>query len=129
MTTDGGIAGKGVIFTIKKDGTGFRILHSFSGRGDEGSRPHGALVMHADTLYGVTRSGGRNDNGVLFSLKPDGKRFIVLRRFADPLSLNAAGDGIEPYGTLAIGDNALYGLTRRGGKGGGILFRYELPTP
>jgi uncharacterized repeat protein (TIGR03803 family) len=110
MTTDGGTADNGVIFTIRKDGTGFRILQSFAGHGADGSRPHGALVLHNDTLYG--------------------KRFTVLRRFADPLSLNASSDGIEPYGSLTVHQDALYGLTRRGGKnGGGVLFRYQLTIP
>jgi len=131
MTYAGGVADRGVIFRIAKDGAGFAVLRSFPGTGAEGSRPHGTLAFCADTLYGVTRTGGRSETGVLFSLRPDGSRFAVLLRFADPVNGNGNGgsNGTEPYGSLTAHDNALYGLTRRGGKGGGIVFRYQLPTP
>jgi len=129
MTFAGGAADKGIIFSIRKDGTGFIILRSFAGNGSEGSHPQGSVALHTETLYGVTRTGGRNETGVLFSLKPDGKQFTVLRQFADPSNHTVKDDGVEPYGSLTIHDNALYGMTRRGGKGGGVIFRYQLPTP
>jgi uncharacterized repeat protein (TIGR03803 family) len=129
MTFDGGSGDKGIIFSIHKDGTGFRILRNFPSNGAEGSHPHGSLALHNETLYGVTRTGGRGEAGVLFSLKPDGKQFTVLRRFADPSSHTTTDDGIEPYGSLSVHENTLYGMTRRGGKGGGVLFRYALSTP
>jgi len=130
MTFAGGLANKGTIFRLRKDGTGFTLLHSFSDNGSGGSRPQGGLVLYNGHLYGVTRTGGRNECGVLFRLALDGQPFSLLRCFADPSNHLTKDDVSEPYGVVAIHDNALYGLARRGGKGaGGGVFRYELSVP
>jgi uncharacterized repeat protein (TIGR03803 family) len=129
MTFDGGTGDKGCIYSIRKDGTGFTIIYSFPITGYQGSRPHGSLALHRDTFYGLTRNGGHNDAGVIFRVNPDGKQFTVLHRFSDPANKAIKDDGVEPYGSLTVGDDALYGMTRRGGKGGGVLFRYQLQNP
>jgi uncharacterized repeat protein (TIGR03803 family) len=129
MTFDGGAGDKGCIYSIRKDGTGFTILHSFAVTGYQGSHPHGALALHNDAFYGITRNGGCNDAGVLFCIKPDGKQFTILHRFANPSDHSIKDDGVDPYGSLTVAGDALYGMTRRGGKGGGIIFRYDLQKP
>lgn len=125
----GGLGDKGVVFRLNKDGTDYRILHQFPGSGADGVRPQSALTLIGSTLYGVTIGGGQNQAGVLFSISTKGKGFIVLHRFADPTSTRIQDDGAEPCGSLISDGGFLYGMTRSGGNGGGVIFRYQLPTP
>lgn len=49
---------------------GYTILHSFTG-GDDGDGPSGALMVGPEGgLYGATRGGGNNGNGVIFKITP-----------------------------------------------------------
>lgn len=41
-TFNGGKHSAGTLFTIKRDGTGYQVLHSFTG--DDGSNPPGAMI-------------------------------------------------------------------------------------
>jgi uncharacterized repeat protein (TIGR03803 family) len=54
----GGLSGYGTMFAVNTDGTGFTILHTFTGVSD-GARPAG-LIQSGNTLYGTA--------GVVFSL-------------------------------------------------------------
>ena len=71
VTSKGGTNGTGVVFRIKRDGTGFEILHSFAtlkvenvepdGKNSDGAFPSGPLLLASDgRLYGVTSNGGSN---------------------------------------------------------------------
>ena len=64
---DGGIHGKGTVFAVNADGTGFTTLHSFNG-GKDGANPQGALILSSNTLYGTARAGGLDSEGTVFSL-------------------------------------------------------------
>ncbi len=64
---DGGIHGKGTVFAVNADGTGFTNLHSFTG-GKDGANPQGQLVLSGNTLYGTARYGGAYSDGTVFSL-------------------------------------------------------------
>jgi uncharacterized repeat protein (TIGR03803 family) len=52
-TSSGGIFGKGTLFAINTDGTGFTSLHNFKG-GVDGASPWSPLVLSGNTLYGTT---------------------------------------------------------------------------
>lgn len=65
--TEGGSAGRGVVFSISTDGTGFTTLHNFTG-GSDGGRPESGLTLSGSTLYGTTRYGGTSEQGTVFSL-------------------------------------------------------------
>mgnify|MGYP000950095010 CR=1 FL=1 len=57
----GGGKGEGLVFTLKSDGTGYEVLHHFSGcllGGADGSQPQGLIEGSEGALYGTTRSGG-----------------------------------------------------------------------
>lgn len=74
MTSGGGAGGYGVIFRMSMDGEDYAILHSF-GDGtiaNDGKDPHGSLLLSGSTFYGMTRSGGSNDMGTIFSLPLQG---------------------------------------------------------
>ena len=63
----GGSSGAGTVFAFNTDGTGFTILHSFTG-GSDGANPIGGLILSSNTLYGTAQSGGSAGNGTVFSL-------------------------------------------------------------
>lgn len=81
MATHGGAFNKGTIFSIKRDGAGFMLHHSFAGGLDGGDRPYGGFVNINGLLYGMTWYGGTSDNGVIFlwdtlPVLPDGWKFL-----------------------------------------------------
>src|SRR5215218_9761162 len=43
----GGIRALGTVYKVKKDGTGFKVLHSFTG-GTDGSEPYGGVTQASD---------------------------------------------------------------------------------
>jgi len=72
MTREGGTStncgsGCGVIFKIKPDGTGYSKLLDFTSA--NGSDPMGSLISDGAFLYGMTRTGGTNNMGVIFSFR------------------------------------------------------------
>jgi uncharacterized repeat protein (TIGR03803 family) len=119
-TYSGGSAIQGTVFTMKTDGTGFRVLHDFPGTAFYGAHPDAALILDgAGNLYGTTRLGGSAGHGTVFTMKTNGTGFTVLHNFS-----GAASDGIQPYGALIL-DRAgnLYGTTYFGGSSGrGTVF-------
>ena len=66
-TKAGGSAGKGAVFEINLDGSGFNVLYNFTG-GSDGANPVGDLAFANDALYGWTSAGGDSGKGTLFAL-------------------------------------------------------------
>jgi uncharacterized repeat protein (TIGR03803 family) len=125
---DGGIHGRGIVFAINTDGTGFSDLYDFNST--DGSGPSAALVLDGNTLYGTTRAGGTNGLGTVFAMGTDGKGFVSLHTFGGSLQrdsttgLNLNSGGAFPETDLVISGNTLYGATEQGGSGGnGTLFK------
>ena len=50
VTKHGGVSNAGTVFSVHTDGTGFTILHIFTG-GSDGATPGGQLVLSGHTLY------------------------------------------------------------------------------
>jgi uncharacterized repeat protein (TIGR03803 family) len=114
-TPDGGTGGYGTVFTLRADGSGFRVLHSFTDQAGDGSGPGALLLDGMGSLYGTTAAGGDtslpyfNGSGTVFRMRTDGTLFQVLHVFQGP-------DGEYPNGALVMdGVGALYGTTSRGG--------------
>jgi uncharacterized repeat protein (TIGR03803 family) len=100
-------------------GTQYAVLHKFQdARGYDGSDPYGVLLVPGGTMFGVTALGGRNGDGVIYRIGPDGTE-LVLHDFSSDI------DGKEPLGPLVLGsDGLLYGTTCYSGPaGGGTAFR------
>ena len=124
-TTQGGANNDGTVFRLSKDGTDYRVLHSFGPfYGTDGETPAGGLVEGSDgALYGTTVYGGdhacSDGCGTVFKLNRDGSGYANSSFGA------TGGGGINPVSGLILGgDGALYGTTRAGGDLGlGTVFR------
>jgi uncharacterized repeat protein (TIGR03803 family) len=111
MTRKGGDHDLGVVFSIDTSGTNYTELHDFAGGDSDGSTSdHGYVVQSGDHLYGMTTDGGHHDDGVLFKIKTDGSSFDLLHKFGE-----THHDGKNPYGSLLLVGNKLYGTTANGG--------------
>ena len=66
----GGSSGKGTMFAVNTDGTGFTNLHSFTG-GSDGAYPRAGLIQSVNnTLFGTANVGGSSGKGTVFKLAP-----------------------------------------------------------
>jgi uncharacterized repeat protein (TIGR03803 family) len=123
-TAQGGRSGKGTVFAVNTDGSGFTSLHNFTGGGD-GSFPQAGLVLSGNTLYGTASFGGGGlGAGTMFALNINGLSFTNLHTFD-------GDDGAWPETGLILSGNTLYGTTFYGGNadGGsndGTLFKLDL---
>jgi len=114
----GGTNGKGTVFKLNIDGSGFTNLHNFSGGGD-GASPIAGLILSGQSLYGTAFGGGTNGNGTIFSLMTNGTFFTVLHTFAAGSGYDFTNiDGANPVGELMLSGNTLYGTTDVGGLNG-----------
>jgi uncharacterized repeat protein (TIGR03803 family) len=122
-TSSGGSATNGIVFALKTDGTGFRVLHSFTG-GSDGAAPMADLVLSGDTLYGTAAGGGSSGNGTVFRVNTDGTNFTALYQFS-PTDLNGVNsDGSQPQAGLILSGDTLYGTAAYGGSSGnGTVFQ------
>lgn len=68
MTSTDTTGSYGTIFKVKLDGTGYVKMKQFlgSGAGGDGRAPKGSLIFVGSVLYGMTESGGVNDDGIIF---------------------------------------------------------------
>src|SRR5882757_2465740 len=111
MTRQGGEHDFGVVFKIDTSGNNYMSLHDFAGGDSDGATSdHGYVVQSGDHLYGMTINGGHHDDGVLFRIKTDGSSFELLHKFGE-----THHDGKNPYGSLLLVCNKLYGTTANGG--------------
>jgi len=73
----------GTIYSVRKDGSGFRFLYTFQDNGTDGVEPNGPLLFGSDgTLYGTTFNGSGPVYGSIFRLKP-----LVLRSRKSPVGV------------------------------------------
>ena len=107
----GGNSGRGTLFKLNTDGTGFVPIYSFSGGLDGGALP-GRLALSGNTLYGTTYQGGATDRGTIFKVDTDGSSFTSLYSFT------GGTDGNGPEAGLILAGNILYGTTGGGGGSG-----------
>jgi uncharacterized repeat protein (TIGR03803 family) len=118
MTNGGGVNYDGVIFKIKKDGTGYLKLFNFS-EPTTGYNPMGSLILIGTTLYGMALEGGTNSNGVIFKISTTGTGYTKIHEFAGT-------DGGQPIGSLYYDGTYLYGMTRDGGTSSqGVVFKVK----
>lgn len=102
-------------------------------KGLNGNTPNGAPNCYAGQrgvldgsawCYGVTYLGGKNNNGALYRIKPNGSRYKILANFA---VLN----GLTPsqWPVFDPSTSALYGTCSQGGNAGsGSIYKYDFST-
>src|SRR6266480_4404603 len=137
MTASGGDNGEGVVFSFDPSAptptptatptptpANFQTLFSFACASSTGKEPHGRLTLdpNGTTLYGMTRQGGEHDYGVVFKIDTSGNNYTELHDFAGGDSDGATSDhgyvvqsGDNPYGSLLLVGDQLYGTTANGG--------------
>lgn len=123
-TSSGGINDEGVLFEFDPANYAYKKLVEFD-YATTGSSPE-AGVMQASNgkLYGITNSGGANNNGVIFEYDLALSKYKKLADFVD----STTGDG--PSGRLIQSSNGnLYGCTSYGGKHDyGSVFEFNIGT-
>jgi uncharacterized repeat protein (TIGR03803 family) len=123
MTRYGGTSDLGAAFKMNTDGTGFALLHTFTGGVNDGQSPYGSLTLSGSTLYGMTYSGGANGAGTAFKVNTDGTDFTLLHSFTGGVS-----DGLNPLGSLTLDGSTLYGMTYAGGGVNNVGTAFKMNT-
>jgi len=123
----GGTLDRGTLFRIGTNGTGFAVLHTFSG-GRDGDHPFAGLMISGNLLYGTAVFGGIPNSGTIFELNTDGTNFTNLYDFPAG-STNSSGiytnsDGAFPFAPLILAGDTLYGTANSTGPSGhGTVFK------
>ncbi len=71
-TLTGGSDGQGTVFELSPSNGKWTetILHNFSNQGSDGYNPNGGVMLNASgNLFGVTASGGQNQDGAVFEVE------------------------------------------------------------
>lgn len=122
VTQAGGTNGFGTVFKMTPAGV-LSTLVNFSGTAGTrpGAQPLGPLVFSGNLLYGVTKTGGTGNFGVLFEVSTTG----AWRTLGEFTGTAGARPGANPAGGLLLNtDGALYGTTEFGGTNGfGVAFK------
>ena len=128
MTTFGGkgytigedTTGAGVIFSFDPSKSSFKKLHDFDYYND-GGFCYGSFIKATNgRLYAITKGGGINENGVIFSFNPQTSTLTKLYDFD-------GSNGSNPYGNLfQDGNGNFYGMTYGGGTNNiGVVFSFD----
>src|ERR1700722_7911611 len=100
MVEGGGANGFGYVFSVNKNGTGFKDLWDFNDTGtisgnSNGASPYGSLILIKGKLFGFTNNGGANMYGLIFSIDTSGKGYRDIWDF------NSATGDFPKYGALS----------------------------
>jgi uncharacterized repeat protein (TIGR03803 family) len=125
-TVAGGEQGSGTVFAMAKNGSGYRIVHSFTTNLFDANGPGRQLIQGSDgALYGATQFDGYSNRGAIFTLHKDGSQYSVLcsiqanfqNHFCGEVGLCEGADGAL-YGALGSwSDDGLIFRVNRDGSG------------
>ena len=128
-TYGGGADLRGTVFKFTPRG-GIDPLYSFcasTGCPDGDGPMTGLLLGLSDDFYGVTQTGGMNNNGSLFQISSEG----TLSTLYSFCALANCADGAAPVGALIESptDLKFYGVTSQYGANGagGTIFQFSYP--
>jgi uncharacterized repeat protein (TIGR03803 family) len=132
VTSGGGTALDGTIFSIKTDGTSFSVLHSFDGV--HGATPYSQPLLHTNgKIYGLTNLGGAHNDGVLYSFANGLKSFVapvVLKGAKVSAAVGLLGQNLSTTtqvlfgtgpGTFTLGANGFMTVHPAAGATTGII--------
>ena len=125
VTSAGGANGRGTVYRVFSDGTGFQVLHTFSAttqnsstklpENADGAVPLSGLIDGGDGIVYGTTSSGATGRGNVYAIKADGSVFDDGNTIKVLYEFNGK-DGSTPIGELLLGaDGKLYGTTSSGG--------------
>ncbi len=118
VAVDGLLDSNAAAETVNVAVSNYQVLYSFTGVGTDGVNPFSGLTLVGNTLFGTTASGGSDGDGTVFSVNADGSDYQVLYSFT-----GTGNDGANPYASLTLAGNTLYGTTWHGGANGdGTIF-------
>jgi uncharacterized repeat protein (TIGR03803 family) len=95
----GGSQSNGVVFAVNTDGSGYTVLHNFTGTDSnnytnaDGANSESSIVMLNDTLYGTAVGGGSQGRGTVFSLQLPSIAGIT-RNLNGSLTINFTGGAV-----------------------------------
>lgn len=119
MTAEGGSEGKGVIYKINPDSSGFSVLYSFNK--STGHNPHGRLTLGSDghTVFGMTKTGGPGGLGLVFSYDISNSTYKTVHTFTK----GKDNGNTSEHGFVTLSNNKIFGMTHYGGEHDkGIIF-------
>ena len=135
-TNIGGVNGKGVLFRVNLDGTGFTKLKDFTtSEGQPGYQSYssrGKLIAAGGQLYGTVADGSDNWGGVLYRIDSSGNGFTKIFEFNKYLYYSGSDSVYTSRGyspSLKFIDGAtIYGICKGGGNGSGsgTLFKINI---
>jgi len=85
--------------------------------GTNGSLPYNSVIVSGNTIYGMTTSGGTNNEGTIYTTNTDGSGYRQLYDFT--------GTGVYPFGALTLSGGVLYGTTSGYTEDGGTVFSID----
>jgi uncharacterized repeat protein (TIGR03803 family) len=130
-TTEGNTLG--TIFQIMPNGAGYAVDNFFAGTKSDASDPqHNAMTLVGTVLYGTTLTGGKHNNGSIFSINDDGTGYSSPLLFDFPASA-AKNAGDQPFSNFVAVGSVLYGMASEGGQhggltGNGVIFSFDSST-
>jgi uncharacterized repeat protein (TIGR03803 family) len=123
-TFSGSTNGRGGVFKVNKDGSGFTVLRSFATSADAKNPVAGLIKGSSGVLYGTTLNGSATNDAsstnwrAVFKINQDGANYEVVCN----LSVTSAGQNPAASLTLAS-DGAFYGTASTGSDmGAGAIF-------
>ena len=112
QTYSGGLNGYGAVFSIDTNGAGYKDIWDFDDTVSNGYYPESVSVtISKGKIYGMVYDGGRNNEGVIYSLDTNGQKYKDLFDFN-----YTDTTGEYPYGALLLHGNTLYGTTYEGNR-------------
>ncbi len=114
-TESAGSYGYGTLFSVGTNGSGYSVIHQFTGGSDGGSLQV-ALTLVASNFFGAASLGGADGYGTIFSLTASGS-LTTLYNFT------GGSDGAYELSQILVSGTNLYGTTQNhGAYNGGTLF-------
>ncbi|MGB3947461.1 MAG: choice-of-anchor tandem repeat GloVer-containing protein [Bacteroidia bacterium] len=86
-TIIGGLNNKGVIFKIEPDGTNYSKLVDLDGTTNGSNAVSGSVVFDSTSFYGMTNSGGLNNDGIVYSYSVGSSTGIVSNDLETRISM------------------------------------------
>jgi uncharacterized repeat protein (TIGR03803 family) len=115
-----GSGSDGILYSVNMDGSGYQILHNFSGA--DGNQPNSDVTVAGTKVFGTAQFGGTGGgagNGTIFSYDTSSSAYQNVYQFA-----GAFNDAATPMAGFTAVNSTLYGITWEGGnKNGGAIYR------